>query len=335
MAVSARIGTVLTGFVALVIAGCSAPAPSVRHSASATPAAKATSTPNAATAALPPYAIATLRQRPHAKGAITVTDVVGPADGYAKYHVKWMSDGNPMTGVLDVPTGDGPFPVVLVNHGYAPVSQYYEGLDTASYADPMASAGFMTISPSYPGYLGSGPPAPNVPSIVAEAIADLDLIAELPTLPKADPTRVAVAGHSNGGGVAEILMAAAPGLRAAVLYAPVSSDFADNARKWWARSASSGSGGSGVPNPDTNPTAYQQMSPRPYYGPNTPPALIMQGTNDEDIPADWTAATVQYLQAVGAHTQFVSFPGATHIFAGSDLARANSLAIDWLRSWMR
>lgn len=324
----------LACLVAAMAAAACAPSPSesvpkTSHTGPATrtasPAPRATAVP------LPPYAIATLRERPRASGRITIGSAIGPGPGYAKYHVSWISDGDTMTGVLDIPSGTGRFPVVLVNHGYAPVSQYTEGLDTAPYADPMASAGFLTISPAYPGYLGSGPGATNVPSIVGEAISDLDLISELPTLPQADPTRVAVAGHSNGGGVAEILMAADPGLRAAVLYAPVSSDMADNASKWWVHTPG---GTGGVPDPAADPAAYQLMSPRSWFDSTTPPALIMQGTSDPEIPADWTAATVQALQSAGAHVQFVSFPGAMHIFGGADLSRANSLAIDWLRSWM-
>lgn len=278
---------------------------------------------------IPAYSIAALRARPPAHGSITVGVPMDSGPGYAKYNVTWTSDGNTMTGVLDIPSGSGKFPVVIVNHGYAPVSQYYVGEDTAKYADPMASAGFLTISPAYPGYLGSGPGAPGVPSIVAEAISDIDLISELPTLPQADPSRVAVAGHSNGGGVAEILMAADTRVRAAVLWAPVSSDFADDARKWWARTPG---GSGGLPSPDVNPTVYRWMSPRPWYTNDTPPTLIMQGTQDEQIPAEWTAATVQALQAVGAKTKFVSFPGATHIFDDGDLDRSNSLAIDWLHA---
>lgn len=319
--------------VTLTAAACaSSPA---TPTASAHP--SATLHPNAAgaqptQAPLPPYAIAALRRRPHAHGAITVGTPMESGPGYAKYNVTWTSGGNTMTGVLDIPSGSGTFPVVIVNHGYAPVSQYYLGEDTAKYADPMASAGFLTISPAYPGYLGSGPGAPGVPSIVAEAISDIDLISELPTLPQADPTRVAVAGHSNGGGVAEVLMTADTRVHAAVLYAPVSSDFADNARKWWAR-ASGGSGG--LPSPDVDPSMYRVMSPRPWFAAETPPTLVMQGTNDEQIPAEWTAATVQALQAAGARTQFVSFPGAAHIFDDGDLDRANSLAIDWLRAALR
>lgn len=326
----------VAGFAALATAACATSLPTQhsvdqRHSGASTTSAGSTASPSPSAASLPPYAIETLRHRPRATGRITIGDAIGPGPGYAKYHLSWTSDGDTMTGVLDIPSGSGRFPVVLVNHGYAPVSQYYEGLDTAPYADPMASAGFLTISPSYPGYLGSGPGATNVPPIVGQAISDLDLISELPTLPQADPTRVAVAGHSNGGGVAEILMAAHAGLRAAVLYAPVSSDMADNATKWWVHSAG---GTGGLPDPAADPGAYHLLSPRPWFDSRTPPALIMQGTADPEIPAEWTAATVQALQSDGAQVQFVSFPGATHIFGGADLSRANSLAIDWLKSWM-
>ena len=318
----------LAGLTAIVIAGCAPQAASPRRGASRsdTPA----PTPRATPAPVLPYAIATLRARPRATGDITVGAQVGGGAGFTKYHVTWTSGGSTMTGVLDLPDGAGRFPVVIVNHGYSPVDQYYVGLDTAKYADAMAAAGFLTISPDDPGYAGSGPGTPGVPSIVAEAISDLDVISELPTLPEADPARVAAAGHSNGGGVAEILMAADPSLRAAVLYAPVSSDMADNARKWWVHSP----GGGTLPNPDTDPTYYQLMSPRPWFAAGTPPALIMQGTVDQDIPAEWTAATMSALQQAGAQAKFVSFPGANHFFDDGTLDRANALAIDWLNGWM-
>jgi hypothetical protein len=41
---------------------------------------------------------------------------------------------------------------------------------------------------------------------------------------------------------------------------------------------------------------------------------------------------VSAMQSAGMHVQFVSPPGATHNFQGGDLARANSLAVSWLRT---
>lgn len=324
---------------AAALAGCSGGSggsPSARPSGSGNAAAARPSPsdrPTPSPTPLPPYAIEALRQRAHVPGTITVGAPLAGGPGYAKHAVTWTSAGATMTGVLDVPSGAGPFPVVIVNHGYVAVSQYYVGQDSNKYADPYAAAGFLTISPNYPGYAGSDPGTPGVPAIVAEAISDMDLISALPSLPQADPTRIAVAGHSNGGGVSEILLAADSRVKVVVLYAPVSTDMADNARKFWFAhgpgdpSASTG----GLPSPDQDPAAYALMSPRAHLPASGPPTLIMQGTRDEDIPAGWTAATVSALQAAGIRTQFVSFDGAMHNFVGADLSRANALAISWMR----
>jgi uncharacterized protein len=303
---------------------------------SPSPASLATPTPSPSPTAtpvpLPPYAIEALRQRVRVPGTITVGEPMPGGPGYAKHAVTWTSAGSTMTGVLDVPAGPGPFPVVIVNHGYVPVSQYYVGQDSNKYADPFATAGLVTVSPNYPGYSGSGPGTPGVPPIVNEAISDMDLISALGSLPQADTSRVAVAGHSNGGGVAEILLAADSRVKAVVLYAPVSTDMADNARKWWVGHGAEGTGG--LPTPDQDPAAYALMSPRAHLPSPGPPTLVMQGTRDEDIPADWTSATVTALQGAGIRVQFVSFPGAMHNFAGADLTRANQLAVSWLRDSM-
>jgi dienelactone hydrolase len=322
----------------ILVLGCSSPGtpvPARVTPAAHTPYQQSPAPPGRAPATVPtpqpvpPYAIDALRARPRVQGILALGAVLRSGPQFVAYAATWPSMGSTMTGVIDLPSGRGPFGVVVVNHGYVPASQYYVGQDSSKYADALAAQGYLTVSPNYPSYAGSGPPEADVPPIVAEAISDMDLISALPSLPQADPSRVAVLGHSNGGGVGLILAAADDRVRAAVLYAPVSSNMADNARKWWLRSA----GGAGpVSSPDTDPTAYQLMSPRGHLPHDGPPTLIMQGTLDEDIPSEWTAATVSALQAAATRTEFVSFPGAMHNFQGADLARANALAAGWLRS---
>lgn len=329
----------------VLLAGCAGADGSPAGRQAATPSPQPVSTPTLRTASAlstpatpasppassPPYAITSLRARAHQGGSLAVGGQLAAGGGYTKRTVTWSSMGSTMTGVIDIPSGAGPFPVVVVNHGYVPVSQYYVGQDSSKYADPLASQGFLTVSPNYPGYAGSGPAEAGVPPIVAEAISDMDLITALATFPRADSSRIAVAGHSNGGGVSLILIASDPRVRAAVLYAPVSSDMADNARKWWVHSP----GGTGpLGSPDADPQAYASMSPRGYLPRAGPATLVMQGTNDEQIPAAWTAATVQALEDAAIHTRFVSFPAAMHNFRGADLVRANDLALAWLRSAM-
>src|ERR671938_797404 len=101
-----------------------------------------------------------------------------------------------------------------------------------------------------------------MPQIVATAITVMDLVGSLASLPQADTSKVGMMGHSNGGGVSLLVMSVDPRVKAFALYAPVSSDMRDNARKWWLRSGSQGPLGS----PDTDTVDYAHISPRNYFG---------------------------------------------------------------------
>ena len=62
-----------------------------------------------------------------------------------------------------------------------------------------------------------------------------------------------------------------------------------------------------------------------------PPALFLQGTADEDVPAAWTQASHDLMANHGIRTELVWFPGARHDLVGADLARANTLSEEWIR----
>jgi dipeptidyl aminopeptidase/acylaminoacyl peptidase len=186
------------------------------------------------------------------------------------------------------------------------------------------------VAPNYPGYAGSGPGETDVPRIVAQAISVMDLVSSLKTLPHADTNRVAMMGHSNGGGVSLLVMVLDPRVKAFALYAPVSSDMSDNARKWWLREGAQGPLG----NPDADPTGYSHISPRNYFGATHKPAIFLQGTADEDIPAGWTNATLAALKSAGAPTDVIWFPGAAHDLVDADLGRANAAAEAWIKRYV-
>ena len=231
-----------------------------------------------------------------------------------------------MTGTISIPNGTGPFPVVIVNHGFIPTTRYWVGQDSGIFGDPMAAHGFISIAPNYPGYAGSGTLHPVYPAIIAEAVADLDLVSSLASVPAADVNRVAMMGHSNGGGVSLLMSVIDPRIKALALFAPVSSDMADNARKWWSALTRGG-----APSPDDAPDVYAHISPRGYFSSATPPALFLQGTADEDIPAAWTTASLDALKAHGVDADVTWYPGARHDMVGPDLADADARAEAWIR----
>jgi len=327
------------GLLALLVAGsaCSGGQTAARPQAShtPTPAPAATLAPVASpapTPALPAYAIESLRVRAYPGGQLTLGDVMFRGQGFTKHHMSWPSNGQTMTGTISLPDGPGPFPVVVVNHGFIPPERYWIGQDSGIFGDPMAAHGFISVAPNWPGYSGSGPAPPDLPAIVGQTVTALDLVSSLGTLPQADTGKIAFVGHSNGGGISQMAMVVDPRIKAVVLQAPVSSDMVDNARKWWVqRPESLGNLGT----PDTNPDGYRHISPRNYLASWMGPVLIIQGTVDHDIPADWTNATHAALQRAGVQTQLMWIAGADHDLVGANRDNAVAAQEAWIRQALR
>src|SRR5262249_17933673 len=161
----------------------------------------------------------------------------------------------------------------------------------------------------WPGYAGSGPAPADLPQIVGQVVTALDLVSSVSAMPQADRSRVAFVGHSNGGGISEIAMVVDPRVKAVVLQAPLSTDMADHAHKGWlARPESL----AGLSTPEANPDGYRHLSPRNYLAAGQPPVLIIQGTIDHTIPADWTNATYSALQQAGVESRLMWIDGGDH-----------------------
>jgi dipeptidyl aminopeptidase/acylaminoacyl peptidase len=113
------------------------------------------------------------------------------------------------------------------------------------------------------------------------------------------------------------VVVAKPGLfRAAVAYAPVSSDTVDNFDKWErsdpGRAADEVIAKLGTP--ESAPQAWAQASPRTFFGRITEPLQIHHGTADLTCPIAWTEATVAALRQAGKAVDYQVYPGQRHIF---------------------
>jgi len=321
--------------LALAVAACSSGPTAAQPQPARTP---APSTPARATAPvaptpsptpqLPPYAIESLRARSYPGGQLALGDEMFRGPGFTKYHMSWPSNGQTMTGTISLPDGPGPFPVVVVNHGYIPSDRYWIGQDSGIFGDPMAAHGFISVAPNWPGYSGSGLAPSDLPQIVGQLVTALDLVTSVSALPQADRSRIAFVGHSNGGGISELAMVVDPRIRAVVLQAPVSTDMADNARMWWLQRPESLAG---LGTPDSNPDGYRHLSPRNYLASWEPPVLIIQGTVDHTIPAAWTSATYAALQQAGVESKLMWIPGGDHDLVGGNLDTAVSAQEAWIR----
>lgn len=276
----------------------------------------AAGTPYPADHPLAGYTIEGLRQRSYPGGTIEITQLVTSTTEFTKYLIRYPSDELSITGMMNVPSGEGPFPVVILNHGYIPPSRFWSGADTWRAADSLARQGYLTISPDFRGWGGSDRGSNYFRAgLVIDA---LNLISSLPSLPQADPNRVAMWGHSMGGGVTTRAIVIDARIKAAILYAPVSADDGEVLARWGggSRAATDGPLDEIYRQASRDPEFLRLTSPIHYLHLASAAVQIHQGTADRTTPPQWARAIRDGLQAAGKSVEYFEYPGQDHAFEG-------------------
>jgi dipeptidyl aminopeptidase/acylaminoacyl peptidase len=257
-----------------------------------------------------------LRERTYAAGDIQVTHTITETDSFVKYLIRYPSDDLTITGMMNVPKGEGPFPVVILNHGYIPPSRFWSGADTWRAADHLAASGYLTISPDFRGWGGSD--SGDNFFRTGLVIDVLNLISSLPSLPQAQSDQVGMWGHSMGGGVTTKAISIDPRIKAAVLYAPVSADDTDVMRRW-----GRGRGGGGDESllrvyreASADQKFLRLTSPIHHFNLVRTPVQIHQGTADTTTPPRWAEAIRDALQAAEKEVEYFDYPRQGHAFQG-------------------
>jgi len=111
--------------------------------------------------------------------------------------ITYMSDGLRITGIVAKPKGDGPFPLVMIDHGGGSHAK-----DHLIQVLRIASAGFVAFASDYRGHGGSeGIPGSNFQEIPLYGRDVVNGLIAAKTLPYVDYTRIGMWGHSMGGAV--------------------------------------------------------------------------------------------------------------------------------------
>jgi dipeptidyl aminopeptidase/acylaminoacyl peptidase len=270
------------------------------------------------------YTVEGLRNRELPGGTIEITNYWEETDRFTRYLIRYPSvdpapgSGQSLTisGMMAVPKGNGPFPVIILAHGYIPPSRFWSGADTYDMSTHLASQGFLTISPDFRG-LGRSDSGQDY-FRTGWAVDMINLISSLPSLPQADPQRVGIWGHSLGGSAAARVMVVDPRVKATVLYAPVTADDQELLRQ---RGLSGGPGFGETGSLDysrvgRHPEFVEQLSPMEHMDLVAGPVQIHQGSADRTTPPRWAQAIRDALQAAGKDVEYFSYPGQGHAFRG-------------------
>src|SRR5215208_3967578 len=186
------------------------------------------------------YSVDYLRSRVYGGGAIEFIEVMAQNLYFTRYLIRYPSDGLTIYGFADIPNDAEIHPVIIALHGYIDPAVYNTLDYTAHYADALASAGYLVFHPNLRGYT----PSDNGDNLfrVGMAIDVLNLIALVQSqsggtvpLKNANPDAIGLWGHSMGGGVTTRVLTVTDKVKAAVLYAAMSGDEAQNynaIREW-------------------------------------------------------------------------------------------------------
>lgn len=249
----------------------------------------------------------------------TVGNVLERYDAYTRYFITYRSGDLTISGIMNVPSGEGPFPVLILNHGYIDTSIYTNGRGLRREQDYLARQGFIVIHPDYRNHAQSSRvdegELDNRLGYVEDVINAVVAIRSS-SLPYIDKENIGMLGHSMGGGIAQTIAVAQPGLvKAIALYAPISMDYRNSYFQYMARdSKRSARIRELYGTPDENSTLWDALSPKTYADRIAVPILLFQGTNDISVPKEWSDATADLLKEKSKTIEYVTYQGESHEF---------------------
>lgn len=227
-----------------------------------------------------------------------------------------------VTGLINIPSGNGPFPAVVMFRGYVDQKAYATGDGTRRVGEYFATNGFITIAPDFLGYGGSDVEATNIfESRFQTYTTALTLLKSIyePSFAKAmegkwDGKNIFIWGHSNGGHLALAFLEITGKAYPTVLWAPVSAPFPYSILYYLDETEDSGK------------LIIQKLaeffelydpklySVTNYYGKIAPetPIQIHQGTADDAVPLNWTNSLAKTLQGLNLKLDYFTYADTDH-----------------------
>ncbi len=246
-------------------------------------------------------------------------DVLANNDAYVRHVVFYKSGDLRISGVMNIPKGDGPFPLLILNHGYIDPAVYTNGRGLKREQDYLARSGYAVLHTDYRNHAFSDSDSENEINVrlgYAEDSINAVLAVRAAKLPAVDASRVGMLGHSMGGGVTLNTLVTVPDLvDAAVLFAPVSGDAYKNYERWTQRNSSRAAEmRERYGSPQENPAFWDGISALTYVDRIVTPIMNHHGTADDSVPVEWSDDLHTRLLAAGKNSTYHVYEGAPHEF---------------------
>ena len=246
-------------------------------------------------------------------------------------------NGKKVSGKINQPTGiipAGGWPVVIMVRGYVDKEIFQSGIGTQPAAAVFAKNGFLTLAPDFLGY-GESDKAPEngLEERFLTPVTVLQLIASVKGLPNANPDKINIWAHSNGGQIALSVLEISGQAYPTVLWAPVSKPFPYSILYYTDQYEDNGKALRKLIAGFDAQYDSDEFSIHNYYDWIAATVSIHQGTADEMVPLKWSQDLAKTLTDKGKTAKLYIYPGADHNLAGGDDSwnQAVQRSLEWFK----
>ncbi|MEX2555496.1 MAG: alpha/beta fold hydrolase [Actinomycetota bacterium] len=330
--------------VLLALVGCTQTPQTKQSGPISSPSTSSATSPVPTVTSPPPHPVSleALMQKEYTGRNLKVGKVLATTSTYTRYFVTYKSGDLTISGIMNVPEGKGPFPALVLNHGYIDPDIYVNGQGMRREQDYLAREGYVVLHIDYRNHAASDDD-PNFEMGLrlgyAEDALNAVMAIKRSALPYLDREHVGLLGRSMGGAVTFNAAVARPDLvDAVVVWAPVSSDTVDNFNKWFRRDEDRRALAERISDkygsPEDNPEFWRNVSSVNFFDRIAVPVVIHHGTEDESCPIAWSDKTAAALRAAGKDVRYFVYEGEQHAF-GPQWTKSMRRTVDYLDALLK
>jgi len=262
------------------------------------------------------YGFGVLQQQIFVGSEITKIKILKDQPEFTSWYFSYeaASLGKKITGMYNLPSGrPGKLPVIVMIRGYVDDNIYYTGIGTEHAADFFAKNGSITLAPDFLNFGGSDQDAENIlEARFTKPVEVLELLASIKNIPEADPEKVFLWGHSNGGQIALSVLEISKKNYPTVLWAPVSKGFPESVLTYLGELDDQGK--MVVEAIDNFKLDYdpKNYSIDDYWADIQAPIQLEQGGADPLVPQEWSDDLARTLRGLGKKVTYYTYPRNDH-----------------------
>lgn len=291
------------------------------------------------------YSYERLRKTNFEEGDISLGKNVKEGEGFNSriFYFSDTFDGKKkkVSGLINIPTKEGKYPVLLMFRGFVEREIYTTGEGTRRTAEEFARNGFITLAPDFLGYGESDMPSEkSIEERFQTYTTALSLLSSVSALnnafekdeevtSRADLEKIGIWAHSNGGQIALSVLAISEKPFPTVLWAPVSKPFPYNILYFTDEFDDEGKALRKVVADFEKDYDVYKYSVIKYLSFIKAPIQLHQGTVDEAVPKRWSDQFDELLTKKEIEHEYFVYPGENHNFTVGLWPTAMSRSIEF------